>query len=63
MIISKYLCVNAPSTFVVVLLVRVSDCRECKLMFVKDSLLSCTSDDIEGTEKKSVLAYIERWVI
>ena len=51
---------NTPSTFVVVLLVRVSDCRECKPMFVKDNLASRTSDDIEGTKKKSVLAYIER---
>ena len=54
---------NAPSTFVIVLRVRVSDYREFKLMFVKDNLVSYTSDDIEGTEKKSVLAYIERWII
>ena len=63
MILSKYLLVNAPSIFVIVLLVKVSDYRECKLMFVKDNLVSRTSDDIEGTEKKSVLAYIERWII
>ena len=54
---------NAPSTFVIVLLVRVSDYREYKLMFVKDNLVSHTSDDIEGTKKKSVLVYIERWII
>ena len=51
---------NAPSIFFIALLVRVSDYRECKPMFVKDNLASRTSDDIEGTKKKSVLAYIER---
>ena len=51
---------NAPSIFFIALLVRVSDYRESKPMFVKDNLASRTSDDIEGTKKKSVLAYIER---
>ena len=60
MILLKYLWMNAPSIFFIVLLVRVSDYRECKPMFVKDNLAIRTSDDIEGTKKKSVLIYVER---
>ena len=56
MILLKYLWINAPSIFFIALLVRVSDYRECKPMFVKDNLAIRTSDDIEGTKKKSVFS-------
>ena len=58
--ISRYHRLSAPSTFVVVLFLRVPDYWECKLMFVKDSLVRNIGSRV-APHGRSALVYIERW--